>query len=200
MQTWDFQKRNRVRTGEQGAIPIKLPGAGTLKVKDGYILLFIIAPAGGDLPELVDWMREQGKAGDLDDEPYRTIVGQMNMAWLTQLMSNPAEAASVMAHIPHINEAIADFFAGMTAKQAYEEGQDRRLLIGIVSTPKDLAENSQLRARDWFVTFPESPVDGSTEFPGPPYRLSQTPAVITRPPRLGEHTDAVLRSLKEVVR
>jgi crotonobetainyl-CoA:carnitine CoA-transferase CaiB-like acyl-CoA transferase len=195
MQTWDFQKRNRVRTGELGSIPIKLPGWGTLKTKDGYVFLFIVAPAGEDLPALVDWMREEGQGGILDEEPYRTIVGNMKLGYLTQLLTNPAEIAAVMPHIPAINQQIQTFFAGKTAKEAYEEGQNRRLLIGIVSQPKDLAENTQLRARDWFVTFPEGPVNGATEFPGAPYRLSETPAVITRPPRLGEHTEAVLASL-----
>jgi benzylsuccinate CoA-transferase BbsE subunit len=164
-------------------------------VKDGYILLFIIAPAGGDLPDLLDWMREEGKQDDLDDEPYRTIIGNMNMGWLTQLMSNPAEAASVIQHLPHINEVIGRFFAGKTAREAYEQGQERRLLIGIVSRPQDLAENTQLRARNWYVRFPEAPAGPPVEFPGPPYRLSETPAVVARPPRLGEHTEAVLAAL-----
>jgi crotonobetainyl-CoA:carnitine CoA-transferase CaiB-like acyl-CoA transferase len=195
MQTWDFQKKNRARTGATGGIPIALPGSGTLKVKDGNILLYIIAPAGGDLPDLVDWMREKGQAGDLDEEPYATLVANMNMGWLTQLMSNPENAAKYLPLLPHVNELIANFFASMTAREAYEEGQERRLLVGIVSTPKDLAENTQLRARDWYVSLPEAPAGGPVEFPGPPYRLSETPAIISRPPRLGEHTAAVLGAL-----
>ena len=106
-----------------------------------------------------------------------------------------AELQRVMPLLPVMNQAIGDFFAAKTAKEAYEEGQQRRLLIGIVSQPKDLAENTQLRTRGWYVTFPEGPVNGATEFPGPPYRLSETPATIARPPRLGEHTEAVLAAL-----
>ncbi|MGE3075765.1 MAG: CaiB/BaiF CoA transferase family protein [Dehalococcoidia bacterium] len=195
MQTWDFQRRNRVRTGELGSIPIKLPGWGTLKSKDGYVFLFIVAPAGEDLPALVDWMRDEGKAGPLDDEPYKGIVDNMTLATLSQLITNPAEIARIMPHLPVINDAIAFFFAEKTAREAYEEGQHRRLLIGIVSQPRDLAENTQLRARNWFVNFPEAPVGKATEFPGPPYRLSETPARVARPPRLGEHTEAVLAAL-----
>ena len=181
--------------GELGAIPIRLPGAGTLKVKDGYILLFIIAPAGEDLPALVDWMREEGKQEDLDEDVYREIIASMNMAFLTQMMSDPARAGQVMGALPHINEVIGKFFADKTAKESYEEGQRRRLLIGIVSKPNDLAENTQLRARNWYVTFPDTVAGKPVEFPGPPYRLSETPASVTRPPRLGEHTESVLGSL-----
>lgn len=195
MQTWDFQNKNRVRAGAQGGIPIAIPGSGTLKTKDGYILLYIIAPAGGDLPELVDWMRDEGGAADLDEEPYASLIAQLNMGWLTQLMSNPEDAMKYIPLLPHVNEVIADFFAGKTARQAYEEGQERRLLIGIVSTPKDLAENRQLRERGWYVNFPEAPAGNPVEFPGPPYRLSESPAIISRPPRLGEHTAAVLGAL-----
>ncbi|MGE0598564.1 MAG: CaiB/BaiF CoA transferase family protein [Dehalococcoidia bacterium] len=195
MQTWDFQKRNRVRTGELGSIPIRLPGWGTLKTSDGYVFLFIVAPAGEDLPALVDWMREEGKAGPLDDEPYKGIVDNMTLATLSQLVTNPAEIARIMPHLPVINETIAAFFAGKTAREAYEEGQNRRLLIGIVSQPRDLAQNTQLRARNWYVNFPEAPAGNATEFPGPPYRLSETPARVARPPRLGEHTEAVLAAL-----
>jgi len=195
MQTWDFQKRNRTRTGELGMLPIPLPATGVAKCKDGYVSLYILAPAGKDLPALVDWMREKGMQGPLDDEPYRTIVNQLNMAWLTQLMSNPAAAGEILQHLPVITKTILEFFATMSAREAYEEGQRRQLLIGIVSTPKDIAENAQLRARDWFVRM-ESPLGGTIEFPGPPYRLSETPAVISRPPRLGEHTDEILASLR----
>ncbi|WP_322819057.1 CoA transferase [Tepidiforma sp.] len=195
MQTWDFQRRNRVRTGELGMLPIPLPATGVAKCKDGYVSLYILAPAGKELPDLVDWMREKGLQGPLDDEPYRSIVGKLNMAWLTQLMSDPAAAGEVIPHLPVISKTILDFFATMTAREAYEEGQHRQLLIGIVSTPKDIAENAQLRARDWFVRI-ESPLGDSIEFPGPPYRLSETPAVIARPPRLGEHTDEILAALR----
>ncbi|PFG74789.1 CaiB/BaiF CoA transferase family protein [Tepidiforma thermophila] len=195
MQTWDFQKRNRTRTGELGMLPIPLPATGVAKCRDGYVSLYILAPAGKDLPALVDWMREKGMQGPLDDEPYRTIVNQLNMAWLTQLMSNLAAAGEILQHLPVITKTILDFFATMSAREAYEEGQRRQLLIGIVSTPKDIAENAQLRARDWFVRI-ESPLGGTIEFPGPPYRLSETPAVISRPPRLGEHTDDILASLR----
>jgi crotonobetainyl-CoA:carnitine CoA-transferase CaiB-like acyl-CoA transferase len=195
MQTWDFQKRNRTRTGELGMLPIPLPATGVARCTDGYVTLYILAPAGKDLPALVDWMREAGMQGPLDDEPYASIINQLNMTWLTQLMGNPAAAGEFLQHMPVISKTILEFFASLSARYAYEEGQRRQLLVGLASTPKDIAENTQLRARDWFVTI-ESPVDGSVEFPGPPYRLSETPAAVGRPPRLGEHTDEILASLR----
>ena len=195
MQTWDLQKRNRVRAGERGGLPITLPGNGLYKTSDGYVFLFILAPAGGEFPDLVAWLRERGAQGELDDEPYASICAQLSMGLLTQMMSEPARMAELIPRLPQMNAVIERFFLGMTAREAYEEGQGRRLLIGIVSTPKDLAENTPLRARNWFVTFPGI-VDGrDAEFPGAPYRLSATPARVGRPPRLGEHTAEVLAQL-----
>jgi len=112
------------------------------------------------------------------------------------VMMNPESAMSVIPHLVHINEVVKAFIATLGAVEAYEEGQRRQLLVGLVSTPKDLAENRQLRARNWYrsVEFPD--LGAVVEFPGPPYRLSETPARIGRPPRLGEHTEEVLAELR----
>ncbi|MCZ2108047.1 MAG: CoA transferase [Dehalococcoidia bacterium] len=198
MQTWDLQKRNRTRTGERGMIPIALPATGVYETTDGHILSFVLAPAGEEFPALVDWMRDRGMAGDMDDEPYRSIASELNMSYITRVMSDPGQAAqvgNVVAAMAHMNDLVKAFFATLSSVEAYEEGQRRRLLIGIVSTPKTLAENTQLRARDWFqkLDFPDLGV--TLEFPGAPYRLSETPVQIGRPPRLGEHTDAILGAL-----
>ncbi len=194
MQTWDFQKRNRVRTGALGAIPVKLPATGVYECKDGHIMLFVLAPAGKEFPALVDWMRDKGMHEDLDEEPYASIANGLNMAMITQLMTNPASAGESLPHLTHINDVVTRFAASMGAVEAYEEGQQRNLLVGLVSTPEDLAKNPQLRARDWYVKLP---LDSGevVEFPGAPYRLSETPALIGTPPRLGQHNDELLASL-----
>lgn len=195
MQTWDFQKKNRVRTGERGSIPVEIPGDGTMKTLDGYIRMVILAPAGEDMPALLDWMREEGKIEDLDEEPYASVIPKLDMRWLTGLMTNPAELGAMLPLFPHINQVVRAFVAGKTSQEVYEEGQKRRLLIGIVSRPSDLTSNPQLRQRGWYVPFPEAPAGGPVEFFGPPYRLELSPAAVSRPPRLGEHTEAVLAAL-----
>jgi crotonobetainyl-CoA:carnitine CoA-transferase CaiB-like acyl-CoA transferase len=195
METWDLQKRNRVRMGGRGALAVELPGATLYQTKDGWCYVFVVAPGGADFPELVDWMRERGMAGDLDDEPYATTIRSLNMAALTRIVGDPASANALLPQLAHINEQVKAFMATLTAREAYEEGQGRRLLIGIVSTPKDLAENAQLRAREWYRPMEVDYLGATIEFPGPPYRLSETPAFVGRPPRLGEHGEEVLASL-----
>ena len=195
MQQWDLQKLNRKRTGEKGSLPLTLPGLGVYPTTDGYVMCFVIAPAGAGFPELVNWMREKGMAGDLDDEPYREVCGNLNLGFLGQIAREPAKAIATIPHLGHINDLLIAFFASMTATEAYEQGQRRLLLNGIVSTPRNLAENAQLRAREWFAQMEFDYLDVVLEFPGAPYRLSETPVQIARPPRLGEHTSEVLASL-----
>lgn len=195
MQTWDLQKRNRRRTGELGMLPIQIPGAGVYQAADGWVTLFVVAPGGADFPDLVAWMRERGMQEDLDEEPYASLCQTLNMATITQYMMDVSKAQAVIPQLLHVNEVIKRFVASLPANVAYEEGQGRRLLVGIVSTPKDLAHNTQLRARDWYRKLEFDFLGSVLEFPGPPYNLGETPAVITRPPRLGEHTEAILAAL-----
>ena len=196
MQTWDLQHRNRVRTGEKGSLPVKLPALGNYACNDGYVMCFVVAPAGADFSVLVDWMRERDMIEDLDDEPYKSLCNNLNLGSISQLLTNPAALMPALPALAHIDSVLAAFFASMTATEAYEEGQRRHLLNGIVSTPSDLANNAQLRARDWYRQVPFDYLGGTVEFPGAPYRLSESPVAIGRPPRLGEHTEAVLASLQ----
>ncbi len=188
MMMWDFQRTNRVRTGPLGLLRMPIPGVGVYPTKAGYVMAYITAPGGADFPEVVAWMDDAGFEHDLNDEAYAELVQGMNLRFLAQILSDPESAAGAAGQLAHINEVFAQFLATMTALEAYEEGQRRRLLVGLVSTPKDLVENAQLRDRDWYQPLP---VDSrEVEFPGPPYRLSATPATVTTPPALGQHPDA----------
>ncbi len=196
MQTWDLQKKNRRRTGQLGMLPVQLPATGIYQAQDGgWVSILVLAPGGAEFTEFVNWMREKGMQGDLDEEPYASTCSSLNMAYITRVIGNPEIAAESMPHFMHINELIRAFVATMPANEVYETGQGRRLLVGLVSTPKNLAENTQLRAREWYREMELEFLHTRIEFPGPPYNLSETPAVIRRPPRLGEHTDEVLASL-----
>ena len=188
MMMWDLQRTNRVRTGPLGLLRAPIPGVGVYETKAGHLMAFITAPGGADFPALVDWMDERGFAHDLREEPYAAIVAEMNLRFLARVMADPSEAERIGPQLAHVGEAAAAFFATMTAFEAYEEGQRRRLLVGLVSTPADLVDSAQLRARGWYRSVA---VNGrEVEFPGPPWRLSATPAAVGAPPRLGEHADA----------
>jgi formyl-CoA transferase len=67
-------------------------------------------------------------------------------------------------------------------------GQSRHLFIMPMYTAKDVANDLHLHERGFFhpVAHPELGV--TVAYPGPPYQLSETPAVVrTRAPLVGEH-------------
>jgi crotonobetainyl-CoA:carnitine CoA-transferase CaiB-like acyl-CoA transferase len=58
----------------------------------------------------------------------------------------------------------------------------------------DLFESPHLRARNYFQEL-EHPLAGTLTYPGPLFRMSDTPTVPRRAPLLGEHTEEVLTEL-----
>jgi crotonobetainyl-CoA:carnitine CoA-transferase CaiB-like acyl-CoA transferase len=193
MQAYDMTKGVRGRTGSRGMLPATVPGLGPYQANDGWIWGYVGTPAGAPWPVLIAWMEEEGKAEDLTEEPYRSIIEQLNMRFLTALMLNPEEGKDKMPLLQHIDDVVRRFFAGKGKWELYEQGQGRRLLIGIVSTPEDLGKNPQLNARRWFQEIEHPELGATLRYPGPPYRLSETPwRIARRPPLPGEHTAEVL--------
>ena len=195
MQTYDLNKAVRGRTGGRGALPITVPGIGPYEANDGWIWGYVGTPAGAHWTELLKWMEEEDKAEDLSEEPYRPVIEQLGLRFLTSVILNPEEREKHAPVLEHIDEVLRRFFAGKSRVELYEQGQGRRLLIGIVSEPEDLAKNAQLNARNWYQDI-EQPGLGTLRYPGPPYRLSETPwRIDRRPPLAGEHTAEVLGEL-----
>ena len=65
-----------------------------------------------------------------------------------------------------------------------------------VNTPKDMLENEQLIARDYWTDVRHEELDRTFTYPGPWAKLSATPITIRRrAPRIGEHNDEVFLGL-----
>ena len=196
MQSYDLQKAVRHRTGVRGALPIVVPGMGAYEAADGWIWSYVGAPGGAAWTELLAWMASEGKAEDLEADPYGPTIAELNMRFLTQVVLNPDSAKEKKPVLAHIDEALTRFYKSKPKWELYEQGQHRRLLIGIVSTPEDLAKNPQLEARRWFQPVRHDELNDTLRYPGPPYRLSETPwRIARRPPLLGEHSAEVLSEL-----
>jgi benzylsuccinate CoA-transferase BbsF subunit len=66
---------------------------------------------------------------------------------------------------------------------------------GPVSTAKDVMENRQYAARNYFVPV-DHPIAGRLKYPGWPYKMSSIKPEISRPaPLLGQHNDEILKEL-----
>ncbi len=186
---WDFLQTSRERVGER----YRLPGIGTYQTRDGYIYSMIGIPGfGAPWSDVIGWMDEHGMAEDLTEPHYAETFDTFDMTILLAEEERDKHAGV----LDRAQEVLTAFYASKRSTELYEEGQSRRLLIGQVMTPKDLAENRHLAAREWWLELNQPTTlgrdDAALKFPGPPYRLSETPASIRRPaPRIGEHNQEV---------
>lgn len=174
-QTYDLEGVIRKRPlGDQ-----RFAGYGLFECQDGYI--FLGSRGIGNSPawsRSLQWFKDEGMAGVdrlygpewsdlayLKSDEARDVFGDLFMTWSRQ----------------------------RTKAWLYTEGQKRLIPLAPVSTPKDLLENPQLRARGHFVPFTHPLVTAAADMPGAPYVLSATPWQVQRPaPSLGEHTGEVL--------
>jgi crotonobetainyl-CoA:carnitine CoA-transferase CaiB-like acyl-CoA transferase len=73
-----------------------------------------------------------------------------------------------------------------TKKEIFEQAQELRMPFGYAQTIDELLEDVQLQAREFFVKA-EHPVMGDVTYPGPLFRMGETPWKVGRAPLLGEH-------------
>jgi len=210
MQTWDMTGALRVRNAHRGIIPIDVPGIGPYECNDGWVFGYVGTPGGAPWSELRDWMIEEGMAEDLGGEPYRTFIDGLNLVFLRELFADTATLGQKIQMLRHIDEVLRKFIKAKGKWEVYEGAQQRRVLFGIVSTPEDIVKNPQLQYRHWLTSIEHPELGATLEYPGAPYRLSETPwAISRRPPLCGEHneeiyvkelglSDGELRSLTEV--
>ena len=192
MQSWDMLESLRNRNGERGMIPINVPGVGAYECKDGYVFGYVGTPGGATWAVLLEWMIEEGAAEDLGEAPYREFCENLNLRFLTGLFDDTSTLGEKIRMLTHVDEVLKRFIAARGKWEIYEGGQRRRLLFGIASTPEDIAKNPQLEFRKWLTSVEHPELKDTLRYPGPPYRLSETPwAIGRRPPLLGEHNDEV---------
>ena len=186
---WDFQGTSRERRGEQH----RMPGIGTYQTLDGYIYSSVGIPGfGAPWSELIRWMDEEGQAEDLTEPIYAETFAGFNL----RMLGIEEELERLAPIMDRAQEVLTAFYASKTSLEAYEQGQARRLLIGMVASPADIGDDEHLKAREWWLEIDQPTKLGSDDarvrFPGPPYRLSETPVEIRRPaPQIGEHNQEV---------
>ncbi len=75
-----------------------------------------------------------------------------------------------------------------------EKAQKLKLAFAPILSPKELLDDPQLKAREFFVKT-EHPEMGEVTYPGAPAKLSKTPWKAGRAPLLGEHTEEILTGI-----
>lgn len=189
MQTWDMMEALRCRNAHRGMVPLDVAGIGPYECSDGWVFGFLGTPGGAPWGDMLAWMIEEDAAGELAEEENKEFCENLNLRFLTTLMQDPSTLGQKFATMAKINVVLTEFIKGKTKWEMYQQAQQRRLLFGIVSTPEDLAKNPQLQFRQWLTPVEHPELHATLEYPGAPYRLSETPwAIHRRPPEAGQHT------------
>ncbi len=145
------------------------------KCKNGYVLFYILGGAFGVKTNraIVKWMEEENIA----PEYLRSFDwNAFDMATQTQEMQDAIESQ------------IDLLFLKFTKEELYREAQKRGIMLCPVNTSKDIMQDTQLRARNFWITMSHPELDAGITYPGVFAKLSETPLNIRRrAPLIGEH-------------
>jgi crotonobetainyl-CoA:carnitine CoA-transferase CaiB-like acyl-CoA transferase len=179
-QFWDLEKRVLKRTGAYYD-QAYLVQRWVHPCKDGYMVVLPLLPMNYEL--MVQWMASESMAADLTEEKWRDRELGPGPAQLTQ------------DEVEHFEGVVAEFFKTHTKKELWTEGQRRGVLISPVNTPKDILEDEQLAARNYFVRIEHPELGDTLTYPGPPFRMKGSPGTWQRAPLIGEHNESVYGEL-----
>jgi crotonobetainyl-CoA:carnitine CoA-transferase CaiB-like acyl-CoA transferase len=156
---------------------------------DGYVSALVIGGPNGapSTRALVQWMAEKGFASD-----WMLVMDWVS--WVPGFFMQATERD--LKEVAELEDAIERFFMTMNKQEIYAEAIKRRILIAPVYNVAEIAEDEQLRARDFFAWVANDVLDRTLVLPGPFARFSLTPLKAPRrPPMLGEHNMQVYGDL-----
>lgn len=188
-------------TNRERGVPMRgldIPGLGLHETADGHVYMMASGLAGAGFQGLVELMELTGDAQDLIEEPYVSFIDEkMNTNFIMAALSDESQRAAVQDTLVHMDQVVREFTKKHPKLYLYEEGQARRVLVGMVSTPQDILDSPQLAGRNWFVDLQDSGRGVTLHYPGPQWDLHGTPATLRRPaPLLGEHNDEVFAEIR----
>lgn len=156
----------RVGSGLVASVP-----SGAYPCKDGLVYLMVNRPA--HWLALANWIHE--------------VTG--NEEVLMDTFHGPSSARLPYREL--LDLFISDLTGTLTVDEAYHEGQRRHIAFTPIHTAARIANDPQLKARDFFVEI-DGGAAGPLAVPGAPYRPAKQPWRQTRPvPSVGEHDDEV---------
>jgi len=184
VQFWDMMKINLFRAGSRRSMGTALFRLA-FPCKDGHLGFLI---AGGQLasismPPLIEWMAEEGMLGAFED---KKDWGPKDWTEKVDAMALTQETVDAW------EDSLIKFFANKTKAEIYEKAREKGMIIYPVSTTKDLAENAQLKARDFYVEVEHPELGETLTYAGSPYKIAVAPWKISRrAPLIGEHNQEI---------
>jgi crotonobetainyl-CoA:carnitine CoA-transferase CaiB-like acyl-CoA transferase len=136
-----------------------------------------------------------------DGKIFLVCIEEDQWERLVEFMGNPQWARDPLfkdrvargENLDALKALMTDWFARWKVADLYNEAQKRKIPMAPVHTMGQLLESDQLRERGYFVEV-DQPGLGRIKLPGRPSQYERTTWALKRPaPRLGEHTEEVLR-------
>ena len=170
---WDLQRVNLKRSG---AVRRRADGVMVRTIwpcKEGHIMF----PLGSQYAAMARWMDEEGVL-----EPR--FKGR-DFSMLDTQHSSQAELSELVP-------SFTRFFKTKTAWEMYEGAVKRRIMLMPVSSIADVVGYRQLKERQAFVEVEHPDLGAVVTYPGTFIRTTAaSPRLCGRPPRLGEHSEAI---------
>jgi len=139
--------------------------------RDGYILLSLFQ----QWETLVEWLDDEGMAGDLTDEK-----------WL--------DRERRLEELDHIIVVMEQWAKSHTVAELGEKGQLMRFPWAEIASIPRVAESPQLKERDFFVELVDPESGRRFQYPGVPVKLSRSPWTAgNNLPATGEHNFEIYR-------
>jgi crotonobetainyl-CoA:carnitine CoA-transferase CaiB-like acyl-CoA transferase len=177
---WEFDKRLLKRSGplrQFGVHPTKM----SYPCKDGYISWSLIGgpPGASQMRALAQWITEEGM-----ENPLRQVVNWegFDMASITRETLDAFE------------EAIGKFFLKHSKNEIAEEGLRRGIQAISISSPADVCEDRQLKARNFWVDLDHPELGITLTYPKHFFVCSETENYVRRrAPLIGEDNDEIYK-------
>lgn len=150
-----------------------------------------------EFQSLLDWLDDLGLRESFDEAFFLEMGAAGGDVDLFQAMSRVGEDAEAAAIVGAAREAMGFIASRMPAYDFFIGGQRHGLTCGIIYAPEEVLGDPHFRARGFPVDVEHAELGRSVPYPGAPFIASASPWRISRrAPRLGEHNDRVLGSLR----
>lgn len=180
----DYLRRSGVFTGAIGG-----RRKTVYQCKDGHVSFLI---AGGayfnSTNAVIAWMKEEGAA-----PAWLAEGGGLKTLTPSGFM---AASAADLKELDDAEEAVQHFFLTKTKKELWQNILRRRLFGAPLANAADIADDPQLKARDYFVTVDHAGLGRQFTLPGAFAKMSETPVGPQgAAPQLGQHNHEIYGGL-----
>ncbi|MFC1822148.1 CaiB/BaiF CoA transferase family protein [Thermodesulfobacteriota bacterium] len=149
------------------------------QAKDGYVMYMIFTGQFGadESNRLVQWLDEEGFADD-----FLKSIDWVTLDWRNKTREEGEQ----------IQQYYVKFFQSKTKAVLLKEALKREIMIQPVSTPKDIMEHPQLKARGYWQNLEHDDLGITLSYPTRFCMLSATPCKqYRRAPNIGEHNTEI---------